>query len=389
MTSLFKKLLNITLLAVLAFGVLSYLDSGVVRAYSRTLTDSITMNNSTSSASGVDYQVSFDAATTATLQGIVIDFCSNSPVIGDVCDTPAGFSVGTPAVSYTSGITSSWSATSADADRTVILTYATGTAITAGQNISFDITTITNPSTANSTFYARILTYTSSTEASGYSVTSSSSNINTPTDAGGVALSTGNNISVSFIIPETLSFCVYTSSSCGTGGSSIVLGDNHGILSSSGPFVDKTAKYDIATNAVHGAAITLHGATLTAGSNSIAALSTPTASVPGTSQFGICTYTTSGSSLVPFGDYDGNAGSGGTACQNVAQSSGNSAPGSGGGVLWYFNQANTTSTYGDEIASMTPDTTNTGVIALMANISTSQQAGIYSTSLILVATGTY
>ena len=270
------------------------LTPGYVLAYSLATPDSITMTSSMPSAVNVSYAVSFTAATTATLQGIIVDFCSNSPTLGDVCDAPAGFSVGTPIVTNEAGITSSWSASSLDSDRTVLMTYPTGTAITSGENISFNVTTVTNPSAANTTYYARILTYTSSTVASAYSVSSTSSSIGDPTDAGGVALSTSNSISVNFVIPESLSFCVYTGANCAAGGNSITLGDSHGYLSVSGPFVDKSVKYDISTNASHGAVVDLQGNTLRYGAQSIPALSTPTASVAGTSQFGVCTYTSAG-----------------------------------------------------------------------------------------------
>jgi hypothetical protein len=373
---------------LLVSGTLTALDLGLAHAYGQVTSRSIELSNSTVSATGVSYLVSFDPVTTGTtIQGVVVDFCSNSPIIGDTCTAPSGFSVGTPTISGfsipgESGGT--WTAASANSGRTLTVTNGSVTGTPSGSAVSFTLSTVTNPSAVNTTFYARILTYATTGGVTTYTGDSTGQTTTGVVDAGGIAMSTAAQVVVTAKVQEQITFCVYTLSACGSGGTSVTLGDSHGVLSSAGPFVDKHTQYDISTNASSGAIIRLKGATLTSGSNSIAAIgATATASAADTAQFGLCNYEVSGSTLTPQSPYSDSG------CSSTSQTAGTNTTGGDGGAKFAFNTTNTTSTYGDEIATDSAGTSATGLIAFIANIPVVQTAGIYTTTLIFIATGTY
>jgi len=149
---------------------------------------SIELSSSTLSATGVTYKVNFTATTTAG--AVLVDFCENSPLIGEECDAPAGFTV---AGAVGGSITS-------PAVNTAVVTQA----ITAGAT-SVTLTNVTNPS-AVGPLYARIITYNDATGAATY-VSTQTSNANRR-DEGGAAISITNNIGVSGAVLESMSFCV-------------------------------------------------------------------------------------------------------------------------------------------------------------------------------------
>jgi hypothetical protein len=254
----------------------------------------------------------------------------------------------------------------------------------------------------NCPFYGRILTA-NTTSITGYTSTSIGANI---VDDGGVALSTAAQINITAKVQETLAFCVFNKSgACGTA-PTFNLGNTNGVLSTSGPFVDVSTEYTIQTNAGGGVAIDMQGNTLKYLTNSIAALTTAAqAYTGGTSQFGLCTWDQSGATITPISTsatatYSGTASSGtsAVACSlggsnPVSQSSGTGSTGGAGTAgatapLFYFG-SNISTTTGDEIASAVAGASSTGEIAFVGNISASQTAGIYTTTLGLIANATY
>src|SRR5262245_36639675 len=56
---------------------------------------SIKISSSQPNANNVIYGVGFTTATTSNVGGIVVDFCSNTPIIGDTCTAPAAFDLNT------------------------------------------------------------------------------------------------------------------------------------------------------------------------------------------------------------------------------------------------------------------------------------------------------
>ena len=379
----------------------------VAEAYGLVTSRSVTISSASDAATNATttYSVSFDAATSGNIEGMVVDFCSNDPIIGDTtCTAPTNFSLasstlGTVTTTGQTGLT--WSKGSSTTS-TLILS-STGTvsgSVASGANVNFSVTDVQNPTTLG-TFYARIYTYATSAGATGYTAATPGSFV----DAGGIALSTANEISVTAKVQETLTFCVGTTALPASGtsatpvtscssltGSNVALGNNNGVLSSTGPYVDVSTQYLVGTNANHAAAVVLKGSTLTFGSDTITALTSPTASSPGTSQFGLCTYSGTGSNLVFTNEVNTAYNNAGCTAADLTQTAGYASTGGISGSTapeFALNTAYTTTASGDPFAQENAGTNSTGIIAMLGNISSSQIAGIYTTTLSFIATGTY
>jgi hypothetical protein len=264
---------------------------------------------------------------------------------------------------------------------------ASATAVTIPLGSSGVSDGLTNPSTGNHTFYARILTFATAGAAQAYTSGTPGSYV----DAGGVALSTANQIQITAKVQERLSFCVYDRANCAAGTSGIALGNFNGVLDPAGEYVDKQAKFDISTNALSGATVVLKGDTLKSGAFSITAQGgTSAVTNPTNEQFGMCLWQSTGSGLtLPNATY--NHASCNTVVQNAGPSgTGNNTPGSAAGSAQFgFNTTNTTSASGDTIANKPAGSTSTATLAFIGNISNTTEAGIYTTNLQLIATGTY
>jgi len=363
-------------------------------AYGLVTSRFIEMSSSANAATDVTYSVGFTTATTHNVGGIVINFCSNSPIIGDSCTAPASFdsNFANLALANQAGITGFGVDTTNSTANTVILTKGSATSINSSTAVTFDLGStgasdgITNPATTNTTFYARILTYDTAANAQAYVATNSGGGTGV-VDAGGVALSTAAQITITSKVQERLTFCVYTGVNCAAGGSAVTLGDANGVLDPAGPYVDKNTQYDVATNASQGVIIRIKGDTLKSGSFDVSAAgASAVASAPGTEQFGFCNYQTTGSGLTPTAPYND------TNCNTTTQSAGTGTPGGTGTANFAFdtnNTTGTTSTYGQDFAHKTAGATSSGVLAFLGNISNTTEAGIYTTTLTFIATGTY
>jgi hypothetical protein len=378
-------------------------------AYGQVTTRSVELSNTVVSATSVKYTVGFTTATTGVIQGVVVDFCSNDPIIGDSCTAPAGFTVGTTVTSANTGLnptaSASWTPSSVNTGRTFEFVDASGASVTAGAAITFEITGNTNPSTLGS-YYARILTFATAGAVTTWNSTANGSATIGVVDAGGVALSTTQSILITSKVQEVITFCVYTSSFDGplnicsaVSGSSVALGNNNGVLSTSGPFVDNTTKYDIQTNALHNVTIRFTApspyGTLSSGTNVIAATpgtsgmgatgSTAYGSTSGSPQFGLCNWSAGGTTanLVASAPYnDAN-------CHLTSESATTSSPGGDAGANFAFNISNAESTYGDTLSVEAPGSYAQGEVAFIGNISNTTVAGIYTTTLTFIATGQY
>lgn len=349
---------------------------------------SITMSSSAASASAT-YTLTFTPVTTA--QELIVDFCSNDPLISDSCNFDAAT---VPTIS--SPTSSVGTAATVGSGSPIHTIKVTGLTETGGSPFTISFTAgITNPTTATS-FYARVLTYATG-NASGYTPANTSGN--TPTtgtyvDYGGVALSTAANISITSKVYETLSYCVFQSS-CGTA-PTLTLGDpTTGALSTSAAYVNSNAQYTIATNAANGVNVTMTGTTLcrpggtcTTGTNAytISAMTTNAAKSVGSEQFGMCI----DSSTLPSGVTVATEYKDSTASDCHGITTGSYA----GSSTFGFNDASTSggtnNAAGSQILSSTGAiSTYTGSFAFLGDISATTEAGIYSTSLNTVATGTF
>jgi len=346
---------------------------------------SITMSSSTPGATGVTYKVTFTPQTNETHPDVIVDFCSNDPLIGDSCTATAG----TDTPNFTTAAATGWTVTPIGSDRGVYLTTSS-VSFSSGTPVTITLTGVTNPSNTAS-FYGRILDYATGAGSSFDGVTPGPY-----VDWGGIALSTTQNITVQSKVFETLSFCVY-SGTCGTQATLDLGNGTTGALSTGTAYVNSGASYSIATNAYHGVVVTMTGQTLCnqatlnftncptgASANTISAIGTTAhISSVGTSQFGMCTYNGGNANITVASTYD----------DTVNNCSGITTGSYSGSSLFGFDDSNTTGTNsanGSQVMSSTGAlTSTTGNFAFLGNITAITTAGIYNSNLNLVATGTF
>lgn len=155
---------------------------------------SIELSNSSISSTNVTYKVTFTPEGDGAV-AMVIDFCGNSPLVGQVCEPPkgSGFSAAGAATA-----TPNFSVDSANTARVVIAGNFTTSPTT------IDINGINNPSVAGP-LYARIVTFDDLAQA----VASTPDNLGSSMiDSGGVAILITDTTGVSGTVRESLTFCV-------------------------------------------------------------------------------------------------------------------------------------------------------------------------------------
>jgi hypothetical protein len=392
-----KRTVALFLAALLTVAaVIPLLQVRKAHAYGLVTSRFIKLSSSKQADTDVTYSVGFTIATTGNIGGVIVNICQDSPIIGDTCTAPTSFKFhaksgdNTLALANQSGITDFQVDTTGATDNILVLSRTGGAAsVSASTAIAVDLGStggsdgVDNPNNTNTTFYARILTYDTQAHAEAYSPTAAGGGTGA-VDAGGIALSTANQITITSKVQERLAFCVYTGANCAAGGSSVALGNDKGVLDPAGPFVDKTTKYDVSTNAASGVAIRVKGDTLKSGSFDITAIGgTAASSSAGSEQFGFCNYQSTGSGLTPAAPYNnGN-------CSTTTQTAGTASTGGNGTAQFAFDTTNTNTTYGQTFANKTAGSTSTGVIAFIGNISNTTEAAIYTTTLTFIATGTY
>lgn len=403
------------------------------------MSDSGASNNATivsgiGSGTSVTYKVSF--YNPDSFNSLVINFCDNSPIIGDTClDTttfpgetsPGNMSVSgatiTP-ISTTCGSGNEvggtgWSSSTPNAYTVELTSGGSNTICGAGTQV-FSISGITNPDVIES-FYARIYTYAAdSPSTDGYTGPVGSA-VGTYTDYGGIAMSTTQVITITARVEEILEFCVsgdaqnstvnpsagdpWSPGDCSSTQASIspaiTLGTDVGSEIVLTPEQVWTGEdyFQLSTNATNGATIYMHS------SNSCGGLSAD------------------GGSHCPIeaaGDYSGNSGETSAYDFNTAATddvalfgvrlgdSSDGTDGSANGVgsltdVSTYNDGNSTDyglddsattgvtgTYGNEIASTTSSCylLNDSIV-FAATSSLSTPAGIYSTNISLIATGNF
>ena len=404
-------------------------------AYGEVTSRSISLSTS-QAGTAATYLVKFTPATTSLAEAVVLNFCDDTPLIGVNCGwtstsqslndtgtlaitniTNTG-TVGTQDVTIGSGHWTIGVGTNNDSTNNgavVVLSDGNTNNFTSGDTVSFTITGLVNPNyiaattvcaavdQPNCTYYGRILTYSATTNVSADYVSSN------PTvsgialvDAGGIALSTSAQITVTAKVQEQITFCVFATLSsggaagCGTANSglstegppSIGLGSTpNDVLSSSGNYTNKDVNYQIQTNAGSGAAIFIYGDTLTSGANSISGID-PTASLVnganyGTAQFGLCSakVTTGSGTFTIESNYTG----GGVVCAGVTDG----LDGDNGNDFFFDGSSHTTMSTTDQVAQAAAGTYDQGLLAFAVNIPVTQAAGVYVANIGLVANGTY
>lgn len=382
---LIKRIAYVTTAAVVSLGsLLTLLPQNAFAAQIQSR--SIQMSNSSNAAATAttSYQVKFTTTQTFTGKGIVIDFCSNSPIIGDTtCTAPTGFTVGaSPTITTNTAPmnTQTWTAASANAGRTLELSQITGVSFTNATVADFTINNVQNPTSAVGTFYARIYVYDATAGATGYVIANPDTG-SVHLDDGGIALSTASQITVTAKVQETLLFCVYTSGANCAGGTvaGMVLGDAFGVLSSTttayltstNATTPLTAKLGLASNATTGVTVRAKASgTLTSGANTIAATGAGA---------GTCTADSVTATVEQFG-LSATAGASQTVDAGYACTAGNHS----------FDTTNLATTYGDPLMTTAGPTTEAATtVDYEGKSSTTTKSGVYTSTFTFIATGIY
>ena len=397
-------------LALLAGAVMPLLQQSVANA-AQVTSRSIKLSDSTPSATGVQYQLTFTPV--ANAQELVVDFCGDTPLIGATC----AFSAATvPTIS--SHTVDTGSVVTVGSGSPVHTVLVTGLTMTAATPITITFTGgFTNPTTAAGTsFYARVLTFATG-NGSGYSpanTTGGATTTGTYVDYGGIAMSTVRQISITARVMETLTFCVSGVNIDGTGGASVdecaestapalEIGQGTPKVLDAGSIDAATAYMQLSTNATSGAIVRMKATNTCAvaglttsppagtcnipGINGSGDGSTPVNLVAGTAAFGLFvsdSRTTTGI-----------ASSTGTIAADANYNDGtHENEGTPSTIYYGMDNRNSTegvrSTYGDPIASSTgPVSRINNNLVFAATPSLTTPAGIYTGNEILIATGTF
>jgi hypothetical protein len=292
-------------------------------------------------------------------------------IASGTCTTPTGLVTTSATLSNQTGATGFSMVNTTNGSPYITRSAAS---ITAGTPVTYQFSTVTNPTTANQTFYVRISTF-ASTDTTG-----------SPIDTGTVAASTATQISLSGYMPESLIFCTGGTIST-TGGVPDCSTATSGSITFNQPFspsdtATASSQMSASTNADFGYNITYSGATLTSGSNTVSPMSSATTGVRGTSQFGL------------------NLKANTTTTSNPAVGA-NVAPAANGTnykgqALTGYSTADTFkfTTAGDSIANSAsggagPTDSQIYTVSYIVNANGAQAVGTYTTTLTYVCTATY
>ena len=249
------------------------------------------ISDSVAGATDVEYEVEFVVATTGVVGALAIQYCDDSPIVGDsTCADARSFdwAEGTLVLSNQNGTNSTgtvgdagvtdWVVDDSTDTNGLVLTSATAASLTAGDIVTFTIggagvaDGVTNPTGSNTAFYLRTHTYTALTsvpcttgatcDGAGTDFDFDNASLNN-VDDGGVALSTASQLTINARVQEVLTFTVGTDAAAddcaALAGDTIDLGvlDTAGInRASTDPSTDTNVGCgEVTTNAANGVQI--------------------------------------------------------------------------------------------------------------------------------------
>ena len=178
------------------FLALSLVAAGITASAAQVSERSVQLSNSSKSMEDVTYTVKFTPINDAA--AIVLDFCSDTPVIGQDCAVPADFSLAGVA-SAPQGYTLGTSTPTPIPNRLIL----NGDVVAANGEVEFDVEGVDNPSAVGA-MYVRISTFNSVPNAQSATFTTG---LNHSVDQGSLAVSITDTIGVSGRVLESLTFC--------------------------------------------------------------------------------------------------------------------------------------------------------------------------------------
>jgi hypothetical protein len=346
-----------------------------ITSRSLTLQDRSGVGGSTPNGS-VNHQFAYTLPGSNTVGSIKFEYCTTpSGPSNPSCTAPTGLDTSSATLGTSTGVTF----TSAVSDSANVV-HVTKSAAAIGSNVAVvtQLLNVHNPTAANSTFYVRISTY-SSTDATG-----------SAQDTGSVAASTATAIQLSGYMPESLIFCTGGTIS-ETSGVPDCTTATSGSISFNQAFSPSDTAWAISqmaasTNADSGYSITYSGATLTSGSNTVSAMSAATTSTRGTSQFGLDLVTNDGSAYTNAPNVTGSA--------DITPASGSTHQGK---VATGYDTAGTFkfTTSGDTVANSDfdgtsgPSDSQIYTVSYIVNANGAQPVGTYTTTITYVCTATF
>lgn len=346
---------------------------------------SVELSSSSKQATGVTYKVKFTTVSTTAPEAVVLDFCSDTPLIGADCGLPGSFNA---SLASASGFTVE--PTTAVANNRVVVT---GTFAAAGE-VTIPLANVANPSAAGP-LYVRILTYNTEANAKAYTSTSYETGL---LDQGSAAVSITDTVGVSAAVLESMTFCVsgaaITTENCGTVTAPVLkLGEGEAdALALSSTKVSESSIYSqISTNAASGAVVNLKSATSCGGLKRAVATGCDIAAAgdgniaAGEAKFGL--------KIAAAADLADDKSSGAYQIYNTGST--DPVPYYSDSIfkLNYQSSGSTgiTSAYGDPVLDTAGAPVNNKNVQLTfgASAANNTPAGLYSTDLSLIATGKF
>lgn len=297
-----------------------------------------------------DYQFSWRYPSSTNVRSVRLLFCQDAYVMDPCTETPDGdFSAAV--LSSQTGAVTGFSINSQTSNE-ITLTRAASAAGTGQSTYTFD--NVVNPSGLHMRFFVHILTYPTA-DASG-----------TPNFAAAVTSATVEPIVISTVVPPILYFCagITISEWCeSVNGNMIDYGDLSPVVTDVG-----SSQFGVATNAPGGYVVTVNGKTMTAGNKLIEPMSTPSANMTGTAQFGL------------------------NLRANTDPPAGQDVSGAGIGVVTADYDTPDLFKYedGDIVATaVTGSMFNTYTVTYVVNVPEDQPSGIYNTTIAYICTAAF
>lgn len=335
----------------------------------------------------VNHFFQFTIPDTPSIGSILFQYCTTAEDAGGAtCVMPNGLSTTAATYDETGSAATGFSLVKTTNGEPYIT--RTAAAVPANSVMKFKLLNVTNPdgtscTSVNCTFFVRI---------SVYSQTNPLTGTPTPLDAGTVAAATATQIQLSGIMPESLIFCTGGTITNNAGGVPDCTTATSGSIQFNQLFsptatAHATSQLAASTNALSGYSITVSGPTLTSGSNTIRPIgATAAASTIGTAQFGL--------NLVKNTDFCGtgcNVGANVAPASNGTNYMGAAATNFNTGGSFAFNASavNTVAASDNGTGTGAPTDTQTYTASYIVNVSGSQPAGTYSTTLTYICTPTF
>jgi hypothetical protein len=256
---------------ILAVALMLFLGIGPLVPYFSTLkagtftNASLTISDSRAAGTSVTYDYAFTTTETTAIKQVDIQFCTTPT---GACSAPTGLNTGSPTLA-SDNLAGTGRTTTQPSGNNTARVVVTTPAAQSTQAVTMSFTVVTNPSTTNASYYARVTTYsdTGSTVIDSISM--------------GAAVLDTTSIAVSAQVGSTFTFSVAAATTGSVNGASINVSDStattipFGVLSSGST---KIAAHDVSvfTNSTNGYSVTVKALAdppLVDGSNNIDAFS--------------------------------------------------------------------------------------------------------------------